>query len=103
MKERTISGLAFAALLAALACAGWSNGRQRVEPAEQIAVLRREVTDPTDRVADPSASGIYQRVAPATVLIRTLNGHGAGIIVDPKGWIVTSHHVVDGGQTDPDT
>src|SRR5438094_219751 len=41
---------------------------------------------------------VYRKVAPATVLIRTPNGFGTGIVVDPRGFVLTNHHVVAGGE-----
>lgn len=49
-------------------------------------------------VARPSSRGIgqrvYQKVAPAIVVVRTANGHGTGFVVSKDGWILTNHHVV---------
>ena len=38
--------------------------------------------------------GIYGRIAPATVLIRSKEGMGSGVIINPDGWILTAYHVV---------
>ena len=40
---------------------------------------------------------LYRRVAPATVILKSAEGIGTGVIVDPAGWILTNHHVVDSG------
>ena len=39
------------------------------------------------------AAAVYPIVAPATVVVRCGHGHGTGFVVDPKGWILTNHHV----------
>lgn len=48
-----------------------------------------------------AASGVYPAVAPATVVVRTKNGHGTGFIVDREGWILTNHHVIEDADVDP--
>ncbi len=38
---------------------------------------------------------VYREVAPAVVLIRALDGHGTGVIIDADdGWILTNDHVI---------
>lgn len=37
---------------------------------------------------------LYRVVAPATVIVRSEQGYGTGVIYDPSGWILTNHHVV---------
>jgi hypothetical protein len=44
----------------------------------------------------PTGSNIYERVSPATVLIKTEDSAGTGFIVRPDGTIVTAFHVIDG-------
>lgn len=43
----------------------------------------------------PPIEVAYRRVAPATVLIRTSSGMGSGVIIDPRGLVLTNQHVVD--------
>lgn len=43
---------------------------------------------------------IYKAVAPATVIIRVPNGMGTGIIIDPAGWVLTNHHVIEHGESE---
>lgn len=45
--------------------------------------------------AAPPIEAAYAAVAPATVLIRTSEGLGSGVIVDASGLVLTNHHVVD--------
>ena len=40
----------------------------------------------------------YDVSAPATVLVTTRWGHGSGVIIDPKGLILTNYHVIESGQ-----
>ncbi|HVJ92278.1 MAG TPA: serine protease, partial [Labilithrix sp.] len=49
----------------------------------------------TTRVA---ANQAYRAVAPATVLIRTDRGMGTGVVIDPKGYVLTNFHVVAEGR-----
>ena len=66
---------------------------------------------PTDEIADsaPPPTSVaantrlagnqaYRVVAPGTVLIRTERGMGTGVVIDPKGYILTNYHVVADGQ-----
>lgn len=46
---------------------------------------------------DPALS-VYDRVSPATVLIKTENSAGTGFIVRPNGTIVTAFHLIDGAR-----
>ncbi|MEZ4219511.1 MAG: serine protease [Polyangiaceae bacterium] len=45
-----------------------------------------------------SSAELYRLVAPATVIIKVPGGMGSGVVIDPKGWIVTNHHVVEHGK-----
>lgn len=51
----------------------------------------------------PTASltvpGIYQRVAPSVVIVRTSHELGTGVIVADDGTILTANHVIAGGGT----
>jgi putative serine protease PepD len=46
--------------------------------------------------ASLTVSGIYQRVAPSVVTIRTARGLGSGVIVASSGIILTANHVIAG-------
>lgn len=37
---------------------------------------------------------VYRKVAPATVIIRAGTSYGSGVIVDPRGFVITNHHVI---------
>ncbi len=49
--------------------------------------------------APKSSSEVYRDLAPATVIIRTPDGLGSGVVIDKSGWVLTNHHVVRGGET----
>lgn len=40
----------------------------------------------------------YRAVAPGTVLLRTENGFGSGVVIDPRGYVLTNYHVVSKGR-----
>ncbi len=42
----------------------------------------------------------YDINAPATVLVTTRWSHGSGVIIDPKGLVLTNFHVVESGETE---
>ena len=48
-----------------------------------------------DRDDPPEIQVAYGAIAPATVLIRTSEGMGSGVIVDARGYVVTNQHVID--------
>jgi S1-C subfamily serine protease len=61
--------------------------------------------DMLDQVKSASAppktsADIYRAAAPATVIVRVKGGLGSGIIIDEAGWVLTNHHVIDGGTAD---
>lgn len=43
----------------------------------------------------PPIEVAYGKISPATVLIRTSEGMGSGVIVDERGYVLTNQHVVD--------
>ncbi len=47
-----------------------------------------------------ASKDLYGTVAPATVIVRTENGMGTGIIVDKDGWVLTAYHVVKADRKD---
>ena len=44
-----------------------------------------------------SGETVFQRVAPAVVVVRTRYAHGTGFFIDENGRIVTNNHVIDEG------
>jgi S1-C subfamily serine protease len=50
-------------------------------------------TDPFAASVSPSEA--YRLGAPTTVIIRTREGLGSGVVVDPSGLVLTNYHVVD--------
>lgn len=44
------------------------------------------------------ANQTYRVVAPETVLLRTDDGMGTGVVIDPKGYVLTNYHVVADGR-----
>jgi S1-C subfamily serine protease len=71
-----------------------------VQPSEQIA----EAAPPATSVAANAklaGNQAYRLVAPGTVLIRSEHGMGTGVVIDPRGYILTNNHVIaDGLQKD---
>ncbi len=43
----------------------------------------------------PPIEVAYGQAAPATVLIRTSSGMGSGVVIDPRGLVLTNQHVID--------
>lgn len=84
-----------------VASPGSCIGRQRIlEALGQKAVAsaappsrEKYRTDPLSNALSPAES--YRVGAPATVIIRTRDGLGSGVVVDKSGLVLTNHHVVD--------
>lgn len=55
-------------------------------------------TSVTPGSAKIPANQAYRVVAPATVLIRTDNGLGTGVVIDSKGYVLTNNHVIADGR-----
>lgn len=49
------------------------------------------------------ALSLYAKVAPATIVVRTAEGHGTGFFVDRSGLVVTNHHVVANARIDAES
>jgi S1-C subfamily serine protease len=78
-KRRLLEELGHDALATA---AGAREGKPELEPR-------------LDRGDAPPIEVAYGVAAPATALIRTSGGMGSGVIVDPRGLVLTNQHVVD--------
>ncbi len=79
---------------------------ERVEP-EAAAMPKLDVPMPVPDEKDPDEDApvvekdmgeLYKQVGAATVVIRVPGSVGSGSIIDPKGIILTNHHVIDGGE-----
>jgi S1-C subfamily serine protease len=66
-------------------------------PAEQTA---ESAPPPTSVAVNTKLAGnqAYRLVAPGTVLIRSEHGMGTGVVIDPRGYILTNNHVIADGQ-----
>ena len=44
---------------------------------------------------------VYRRVAPGVVLVQTKDGgFGTGVVIDPRGYVLTNNHVIASGETE---
>jgi S1-C subfamily serine protease len=94
-------------LLLCCGCAAATTGGELRAESWLEAVHAPEVRSPTLRERPaPIAAGakgdireVYKKVAPGTVLIRTPNGYGTGIIIDARGFVLTNHHVIAHAET----
>lgn len=76
-------------------------GRQRIQKALSGSVSaaapmskpERYETDPGSGALSPAEA--YRLAAPSTVIIRTRDGLGSGVVVDASGLVLTNHHVID--------
>lgn len=94
----------FAPALLVLALASYSSARAGTPPPSPAAASRRTpVVQLVEKVRDAvvniqsertvlGGSSEYPRVAAAQ---HRVNGMGTGVIIDPRGYIVTNHHVVE--------
>ncbi|MBL8608822.1 MAG: trypsin-like peptidase domain-containing protein [Myxococcales bacterium] len=85
-----------------LASPGMCIGKQRLfealgmkdaAAAPQSRARETYTTDPLAASVSPSEA--YRLGAPSTVIIRTREGLGSGVVVDASGLVLTNHHVVD--------
>ena len=63
--------------------------------AEPMAISLRSADAPPADTAE-----LYRRVAPATVIVRSRDTMGTGVIVGPNGLVLTNHHVVRTAELD---
>lgn len=62
-----------------------------------------EPLEATTETMRGGAADVYPLAAPATVFIQAGRASGTGFVVDPEGWILTNHHVIENGTVDPRT
>ena len=71
-------------------------------PAVLAEVEQAEEVPPPPPSAAPNTRGAsnqaYRAIAPATVLVRADKGFGTGVVIDPKGYVLTNYHVVADGR-----
>jgi S1-C subfamily serine protease len=78
---------------------GHKEGASPPAPApEQAADSAPPPPASTDGSSKIAANQAYRVVAPSTVLIRSDRGMGTGVVIDPKGYILTNYHVVADGR-----
>lgn len=76
-------------------------GRQRIQKALSGSVPSAgPASKPEPYETDPGSGALspaeaYRLAAPSTVIIRTREGLGSGVVVDPSGLVLTNHHVID--------
>jgi putative serine protease PepD len=88
------TGLALAAVLA-VAVAVLATWLVSTPSAPRAAAPRPSSTG----TASPTVPGIYQRLAPSVVIVRTSHDLGTGVIVADNGTILTANHVIASGGT----
>ncbi len=71
-------------------------------PKLDVPALAPDEKDPDEDepVVEKDMGALYRQVGAATVVIRVPGSVGSGSIIDPKGVILTNHHVIDGGERD---
>lgn len=85
----------FAPLVLALACAKPATPTRTPAPSPKAAPTKPATPAPAPAL---NAEQAYARAMPATVLVTTAWGHGTGVVVDPKGLVLTNYHVVAQGK-----
>lgn len=86
-----------------------SDGEDQVDEPEPTPMPRLDIPAPVPDEKDPDEDEpvvekdlgeLYRKVGAATVVIRVPGSVGSGSIIDPKGIVLTNHHVIDGGERD---
>jgi len=70
-------------------------------PTAPVMEQSSEAAPPTTSIVGNTrvaANQAYRTVAPASVLVRTDRGFGTGVVIDPKGYVLTNYHVVADGR-----
>ena len=84
-----------------------SEGEEKVEEPETPSMPKLDIPAPVPDEKDPhedepvvekDLGELYRKVGAATVVIRVPGSVGSGSIIDPKGIVLTNHHVIDGGE-----
>lgn len=73
--------------------------------AESVLEIDRDPWQPEvndDRTQGVAEANLYQKFAPAVVVVTTGAGMGTGFVID-RGWVVTNNHVIDDADIDPKT
>ncbi len=70
-----------------------------MQPTEQIAESAPPPATSVTATSKLAGNQAYRLVAPGTVLIRSEHGMGTGVVIDPRGYILTNNHVIADGQT----
>ncbi len=75
-------------------------GHAETPPTAQIDQSSAAEPPPTSVAASTklASNQAYRVIAPSTVLIRAEQGFGTGVVIDPKGYILTNYHVVADGR-----
>ncbi len=75
-------------------------GHAETPPTAQLDQSSAAEPPPTSVAASTklASNQAYRVIAPSTVLIRAEQGFGTGVVIDPKGYILTNYHVVADGR-----
>ncbi len=75
-------------------------GRAKSTPAPHAEHNAEAAEPPTSVGAGAKLAGnqAYRVIAPSTVLVRSEHGFGTGVVIDPKGYVLTNYHVVADGR-----
>lgn len=75
--------------------------REDDDPARLLAALREPACSFSASARLERTSGakgdlreVYRKAAPATVIVRAGPSYGSGVIFDPRGYVLTNHHVI---------
>ena len=84
-------------LLLALACGFAASATAPASATDRLTPIVRAVRDTSPAVVNiQGQKSISQSADGKPTSTRQVNGMGTGIVIDPRGYILTNHHVVDG-------